>query len=262
MLVAEHGIVSTTARTAPPARVHRPRSVDEALALLAAPGAVAVAGGTDLCAQYNEGRMPASLVSLDRLDAPRRIEADDAELRIGALVTHAEGGTNDAVRAFLPGFADAWPMLANVRVRFRATIGGNLMARRTRYEMSVLLTALDARLRFAVGGGFFEASTDDVWEGRVPSPALLHHVAIPRRAGARFSYQRSLRPSLTVAVSLHDGGGRAAVATEMLRPVALPADDVRLDGLPAAFADAAISHWYARRAGSALLRRGVEACGG
>ncbi|MBY0337234.1 MAG: FAD binding domain-containing protein [Acetobacteraceae bacterium] len=260
MRASAHGLIATTIATAPRAELRRAASVPEALDLLALPGAVAVAGGTDLCAQYNEGAQPARLVALDAVEELRGITVAADEIRIGALTTHAAGSTSAPLRAALPGFPEAWAMLANPRVRFRATIGGNLMARRTRYEMSLLLTALGAELRFAApGGGVVAASAHDLWEGRIPQPALLHHIAIPRRRGARFTYQRALRPQLTLALHLHDAGGLAAIGTEWLRPVALPPDDDTLSALPGSFADPVISHWYARRAGATLLRRAREA---
>ena len=260
MWAAPSGLIATGIATAPPARVARPDRLADAVALLAEPGAVALAGGTDLCAAYNEGLAPFCLVALDRLPELGGIAIDTTELRIGATVTHAAGSTHAELRAALPGFVAAWAAIANPRIRFRGTIGGNLMARHARYEMSLLLTALEARLRFArPDGGLHEHAPDDLWEDGVPHGALLHHIAIPRRLGLRFRYERSLRPQLTLAVARHEGGGLAAMATEWLRPHPLALDDATLAGLPDRFADPNISHWYARRAGAALLRRGRAA---
>ena len=240
MFSASAGLIATTVQSAPRARLLRPDSLETARTALAGPGAVALAGGTDLCAQYNEGRSPGLLVSLDRLEALRGIAVTPGEIRIGALVTHAQGSADSRLHQALPGFAAAWAMIANPRVRFRGTIGGNIMAGRTRYEMPLLLAALQARLDFAV-------------------PGLLGHIAIPRHPGQQFIYMRGLRPQLTLAVHRHVGGGLAAIGTEHLAPVTLPLDDLALATLPADFADPVISHWYARRAGATLLRRALEA---
>lgn len=253
MFRTAHGLIATTAHTAPRAALFRAASVAEAMAALAEPGAMAVAGGTDLCARFNAGGTPSLLVCLARLDALRAIEITASEIRIGALVTHAQGSRHPGLLAALPGFAAAWAMLANPRVRHRATIGGNIMARHTRYEMSLLLTALDARLVCA--GGSFAPS--QIWDDG--AAGLLTHVAIPRQPGQRFVYMRGLRPQLTLAVHRHEGGGGAAIATEWLRPHPIALDDTGLEALPTHFADHAISHWYARRAGATLLARGLEA---
>lgn len=226
--------------------------------MLARPGAAAVAGATDLCAAYLEGLMPGTLVALDGVTELRGLRVEGGAIRIGALTTHHEGSTHPALRATLPGFAAAWGMIANPRIRFRGTIGGNLMARRTRYEMSLLLTAAEARLQLVTPAGAISAAPADLWTGSVPAGAVLTAVEIPLRPGARFTYQRRLRPQLTLAVQRHAAGGRAAIGTEWLRPVPLSIDDAALDSLPPDFADPVISHWYARRAGAALLRRGLE----
>lgn len=259
MWQAPAGLVATSWSAAPPAAVLRPDGVAAALEALSRPGAVAVAGGTDLVAAANEGLRPAVLVSLEQLDELRAVAVTADEIRLGALVTHDTGAAHPALRYALPGLCAAWRLLANPRVRFRATLGGNLMARRTRYELAILLRALDARLRFATASGFVEATLEELWDGRIPAPALLHHAAIPRRPGLRLHYRRELRPLLTLAAARHDGGGCVVLATEALRPVALPQEDAALDSLPAAFADHQVSHWYARRAGAALRRRALEA---
>ena len=252
MFRAAHGLIATTVNTAPRAMLCRAGSVAEAVAALAEPGAAAVAGGTDLCAHYNAGETPSLLVDLSRLEALRGIAITPGEIRIGALVTHAQGSRDPGLRAALPGFAVAWGLLANPRVRHRATIGGNVMARHTRYEMSLLLTALGARLAFADA----ERTPAEVWD---MAPGLLTHIIIPRHPGQRFIYMRGLRPQLTLALHRHEGGGGAAIATEWLRPQPVALADAGLETLPETFADHVISHWYARRAGAALLARGMEA---
>lgn len=252
MFRAAHGLIATSVNTAPRAALCRAGSVSEAAAALALPGAAAVAGGTDLCAGFNAGRTPSLLVDLSRLQGLRGIEISPGVIRIGALVTHAQGSRDQGLRTALPGFAAAWGLLANPRIRHRATIGGNIMARHTRYEMSLLLTALGARLVFAEG----ERTPAEVWDA---APGLLTHIIIPRHRGQRFLYLRGLRPQLTLALHRHEGGGGVAIATEWLRPQTIALNDAGLEALPETFADHVISHWYARRAGAALLARGMEA---
>jgi carbon-monoxide dehydrogenase medium subunit len=269
-LIAGAGLIATSSRTAIPAPLHRPTTIAAALALLADTGTppVLVAGGTDLCAQFNEGLQPGAMIALDRIAALREISATAEELRIGSLVTHDAGSGHTLIRERLPGFAEAWGKIANVRVRFWATLGGNVMARRTRYEMSLLLMALDARLSFLLPDGATLLLTPaDVWADRVPPRALLCHAAIPLRGRVRFHYDRSLRPITTLAVRVDDAGGAAVIATEMLRPCGLPlssalppaeAAAAAFADLPADFADAASDTWYLRRAGEAMLRRVLE----
>ena len=267
--VASAGLIATSSRTAPPVAVHRPTTCEAALAALATlDHPVLVAGGTDLCAQYNEGLQPGALVALDRIAALRTVAVDRDAVRIGSGVTHDDGAGDPVILRHLPGFARAWRQIANVRVRFWATIGGNLMARRPRYEMSVLLSALEARLHFLdADGASLVLSPADVWAGRAPPRGLLHHIAIPLRGRQRFVYDRGLRPATTLALRLDDGGGTAAIATEYRRPQVLPLAtagapaeraEAAFASLPDDFADAVSSNWYLRRAGTVMLRRALE----
>ena len=254
-LVAAAGLIAASSRTAPVADVVRPADCAGVLAALAGcPAPVLVAGGTHLCAEYLTGLRPGTLIALDRVRALAEITRAGDELRIGALVTHHDGPRHPLVQALLPGFAAAWSMIANVRVRRWASIGGNLMARCSRYEMAVLLSALDARLCFLRADGGFERIMPAHLAAGPARPGLLHHIAIPLRPGHAFSYRRELRPAVTVAVCRDAAGVRAAIATEYLAPVRL--EDGRIDGLPEAFADAVSSAWYLRRAGAVLLARG------
>jgi carbon-monoxide dehydrogenase medium subunit len=271
--VGDKGLIATSIRTARVERVERPTTCDDALALLskADDPPVILAGGTDLCAQLNEGREASVILSLDAIHELRAIECDRDEIRIGSAVTHAAGSAHRAIREAVPGFAEAWRQIANVRVRFRATLGGNLMARRTRYEGSILLAALQAKLRFLTKDGIVEHTPEDVWNGQTPQRALLHHVAISYGPHRALGYDRSLRPIITVALGLQESDSRAVVATEWLPPLALTIPDGRAGAadvaaaafaeLPDTFHDVATSNWYLRRAGETLLRRQLQAYG-
>jgi carbon-monoxide dehydrogenase medium subunit len=266
---AAAGLIATASRTAPPCPVFRPTAIEAALAVLrdAPLPPTLVAGGTDLCAQFNEGLEPTALLALDRIDALRTITTNGQTLWIGSAVTHAQGCTNELVRTHLPGFAEAWRRIANVRVRVWATIGGNLMARRPRYEMSLLLTALGAQLEFSRTTGAIATLTPaDLWTNAVPPRALLTRIGIPLHPSLTFIYDRTLRPITTLALSTHSAGATAVIATERLPPwsVAVPpgppeaAAAAAFATLPASFDEPGASHWYLRRAGETLLRRALQ----
>lgn len=274
-------MLPTSARSLPPMRLWRPASVADALACLAqCEEPVLMAGGTDLVAQYNEGLMPRSLIDISGIAALRQLHQRDGVLQIGALVTHHDGAGAALVQKQAPGFARAWSRIANPRIRFRATLGGNLMARRTRYEGAVLLQALQARLHFATAAGVEQRRVAELWHGSLPQGALLTAIELDTSDLLAFDYERSLRPLMTQALALRrqpDGLHlQLTLATEHLAPVdlslALPglepsqlapraaaiARDL-FDGLPASFADVQVTHDYARRAGAALLARQLEA---
>ena len=276
-LVFAAGLVASSAKSLAPFKLYQPGSVAEALAALATvENPVLLAGGTDLVACFNEGLNPLAIVDLARVEELRSIEADSHLLDIGAGVTHGVGCVHAAVRSRVPGFARAWERIANPRIRFRATLGGNLMARRARYEGAMLLTALGASLEFASAAGSRSLTVPDLCAGRAPPQSLLTRIRIETTDLLWYGYERSMRPLITLATGLYRNAGamrlRCAVATEYLHPVvlelALPAADLAqvaavarttaheaFKQLPASFADPVVTHSYAVAAGTALLSR-------
>lgn len=217
MQLLPHGLVAPTQRTIPDFDLRRPLSVAEAVAAGALEGAVYANGCTDLFAQFREGLSCATLISLDRVPGLDSISLDDEALRIGAGAVHHAGARHPAVEAALPGLAAAWRLIATERIRQRATIGGNIMARRPRYEMSIMCDSLGAELSFASPNGSSRLSIADVTGGRVPVGALLLSVDIPLGAGTWFGYERSMRPLLTVAATVRGESVRVSAGSEMRR---------------------------------------------
>ena len=268
--VAQAGLIAASYRDIPPFPVIAPANVGEAVAAMAdAELPVPYAGGTDLCGAVREGKEIGTLIWLKRLDALRGVQIEDGALGIGALTTHAEGAASDAAGA-IPGLAEAWSKLGKMRIRLSGTAGGNLMARHTRYEMSILLTALGGTARFASAGGEADLTPANIWERAEPARSLLTRLSIPLANDLRLDYDRSLRPAMTQALALWTDTagrvrGRAVIATEYLRPFALdldlPGTDARgiavaaFEALPGDFADPATGNGYLRRAGAAILAR-------
>jgi aerobic carbon-monoxide dehydrogenase medium subunit len=275
------GLIATSIRTLAPLRLYRPFSCEQVADILHSEEytPTLLAGGTDLCAQFNEGLAPRSLISLHRVAALRQIEAANGEIRIGSAVTHACGHADPLLVSQLGTFAQAWRSIANPRIRFRATIGGNLMAQRPRYEMSVMLDALDAAVSFKAGSHNVRLSPGEIWNGKAPARAFLEYIAIPTGGDfVAFHYDRSLRPTMTLALCIRGTNNglktRAVVATEMLRPTALDVPTVAslrelrsaskdlattaAATLPQDYADENTSNWYLRHTVGFLLHRQLE----
>lgn len=264
---ADGDLIAATPADLSAFRLARPTSLDEAVAALSeAEGPVSVyAGGTDFFARVREGERPATLVSLGRVQGLDGIVATPAKLTLGALVTHVAAAAHPALAA-VPGLAAAWRQIATVRIRRQATLGGNLMARRTRYELSILFDALGASARMVGPEGERELPVSALWEADLTAFPLLASVSIPLDGEPRLDYERSMRPTFTQAACLRrtDAGEslRFVIATEYLRPRAstatVPADPVRiLADLPETFTDPAVGNAYLRRAGAALLARQI-----
>ncbi len=108
----------------------RPATLDEATALLARPGARAIAGGTNLVDLMKEGaETPSLVVDLGRLPLHEIVARDDGGLSLGALVSNADTAWDTRVEARYPLLAHAILAGASPQLRNAATNGGNLNQR-------------------------------------------------------------------------------------------------------------------------------------
>ena len=112
----------------PPFHCLRPATAAEAARLLADhPGAVPLAGGTDLLVNLRRGLgTPPALVDLGAIAGFAAIAEEGEGLRLGAGLTLADLAENPAIRARHPALADAALAVAGPTHRASATLGGNL----------------------------------------------------------------------------------------------------------------------------------------
>ncbi len=113
----------------PPFRYHRPRTPDEAVALLVehAGDVALVAGGTDLIPNMKHRLLePGHLVALGGVDALRGIGEEDGHLRLGAAETLSSVASHPRVRELFPSLAAAAAHVAGPQIRNMGTLGGNL----------------------------------------------------------------------------------------------------------------------------------------
>ena len=107
--------------------LQRPASVGQALALLAAPGARILAGGTDLLPKLRRGLdRPTMLVDLGGVAGLDAIASDGAMLLIGAGVTLARLVESPGLAAGHAAIVEAAREVAAPAHRNAATVGGNL----------------------------------------------------------------------------------------------------------------------------------------
>jgi carbon-monoxide dehydrogenase medium subunit len=130
-----------------PLSFYQPTTLDEATELLGQLGAEAkvVAGGTAVTIMLRQRLIdPSALVSIGRLPDLDRIEVVDGTLQLGALVKHRAVELSPVVRAQLPVLARTFGVVANVRVRNAATVGGVLAEADYASDPPALFRALDA----------------------------------------------------------------------------------------------------------------------
>src|ERR1700675_958740 len=142
----------------------RPESIEEAVRLLGAnDGARALAGGQTLVnVMKARAASPDVLVDLQDLRELRGVrDLRNGSVEIGAMTTYTELGADDA-RSILGEVA---AMIADVQVRNRGTIGGNVCSNDPTNHFPPLLAAIAAELTIAGPSGERTVGTDEFFEG-------------------------------------------------------------------------------------------------
>jgi aerobic carbon-monoxide dehydrogenase medium subunit len=124
-------------------------SLPEAIAALQRYGeeATVVAGSTAVTIMLQQGLIePGAIVSIGRIPDLDAIEVTDGQLRLGALATHREVELSATVREALPVLAHTFSVVANVRVRNAATVGGVVAEADYASDPPAMLRALDAEV--------------------------------------------------------------------------------------------------------------------
>ena len=266
----------------PEFRLHRPRSAAEAVAMKAVsgPGAVYMAGGIDVVNRMKSGLPVTDVIHLGSVVGLDRIEETEDGLRLGALVTHDQLATSPLVRARLPALAQTWPDVANIRIRCKGTIGGNIMAGEPAYDFAITVLAADARLHFVIADG--STRIVSAAQAGVTRDGLLTAISMPSGNALKLVFDRSLRPIVTLVLGLDfaEGwvlSGRVAFGGAYATPLAaslpfhepLPPSELAhhaeriaqevAAGLPTPLGDHHATPAYRRRMIEVLLRRCLSA---
>jgi carbon-monoxide dehydrogenase medium subunit len=251
----------------------RPSSLAEAIQLLQEnEGARALAGGQTLVnVMKARAGSPDALIDLGRLEELRGIELGaDGILEIGAMTTCSEIIASSEARA-RPILGEVCAQIADVQVRNRGTIGGNVCTNDPTNHLPPLLVALGARMTIAGPDGERTVDAADFFLGvyltAVGLGELLTRVTIPsgRRDGFAavtlgvdgtciVSAAASLNGSVTVALGCVDA------VPVVLDPGSTDADAVRAAVRNASFeppADVHASASYRRHLAEVLAVRAV-----
>lgn len=103
----------------------RPRSLEEALELMASGGVTPIAGGTDVIVQLRRGA-PRKLLDVASLGLDFVREEGDV-LEVGACVTHSALSRHPAVKSGAPLLSLAAACVGTEQIRNRGTVGGNVV---------------------------------------------------------------------------------------------------------------------------------------
>jgi aerobic carbon-monoxide dehydrogenase medium subunit len=221
----------------------QPRSVDEAVELLAKHGdeARAIGGGTTLIILMKQRALYYPyLVDLQTVPGLSQISIENDAIRIGALATHRAVELSPVIREAFPILTEAFSKIGNVRVRQTASVGGNLAHADYRLDPPPPLLVLGAEVYVRGPNGsravpiknFFRG----LYETALEPGELIVDVRIPFMPGnSKAVYLRysSLSgndwPCLGVAALMVERNGRAQELRLALGGVA--ATPVLIDGL-------------------------------
>jgi carbon-monoxide dehydrogenase medium subunit len=145
-----------------------PTTLEEACGLIANnDDAKAIAGGTALLTLIKHGIfVPKTLVNLKKIQAASDISyGAQTGLRIGALTTIYDIEASPLVRQHYAVLAEACHVVANIRIRNMATIGGNLAHGDYQSDPPTVLVALEAVVELLSRTGMRRMKLSDFLKG-------------------------------------------------------------------------------------------------
>ena len=212
----------------------QPTSWPEALEAKAdLPGALPVAGGTDVLVELNSHkRHPPALIDLGRVPGLDEVSAADGWLRLGAAATYAH--LMMAVPHEFPALALAARTVGSPQIRHRGTIGGNLRTASPAGDAHPPLLAAGAQVEVASLGRTRRIAIADFFAGPkrnalVPGE-LISAVHVPRASGPQQYAKAGPRNAMVIAVcslalALHPDRHRVGTGIGSAGPVPLVAVD-------------------------------------
>jgi carbon-monoxide dehydrogenase medium subunit len=228
----------------------RPASIEDALAILGSnPNARALAGGqTLLNVMKARAAAPDVLVDLNGLDELRQISIGaDGGLELGAMATYSSIMQSPEVHSTRPVVADVAGMIADVQVRNRGTVGGNVCTGDPTNHFPPLMVALGATMTVRGSDGERQVPAEDFFLGVYMTQAgpgeLLTKISIPAADGQADGFAIVPIGKDGTAIVLAAACVSATGSSQEAR-VALGCDDatpVRLESFESKLGDAAPS---------------------
>src|SRR5947199_3002800 len=218
----------------------RPATVEHAIELLAEnEGARALAGGQTLInVMKARAASPDVLVDLNGIAQLRGIDLDpDGPLRIGPMTTYTELIASPEARA-RPILGEVCAQIADVQVRNRGTIGGNVCSSDPTNHLPPLMVAIGAELTVTGVDGERTVPAEDFFLGVYMTAAgpgeLLTKITIPAGRSDGFASVPIGRDGtciLNAAAALDGGAPRIAIGCVDAVPVFLQAESVEEDAV-------------------------------
>jgi aerobic carbon-monoxide dehydrogenase medium subunit len=212
---------------------HRPKSVSEAVALLADLGEDArpLAGGHSLIPMMKlRLAAPEHLIDLAGIRDLKGIRADGGDIVIGAMTTQHEIGGSELLAGKIPLLGEASLVIADPQVRYVGTLGGNVANGDPGNDMPAIMLCLSATYHVVGKAGERRIAAREFYQGTYSTALkpgeILTAVRIPvPPAGHGSAYEKLKRKvgdyaTAAAAVLLTMSGGRVATCSIGLTNVA------------------------------------------
>jgi xanthine dehydrogenase FAD-binding subunit len=255
------------AATARPARWYQPRSLEEALTLLAAEQPRVVCGGTDVFVRWTStyhAAEPRAWLAVDRIPELREIVAGEQTIELGAAVTATELRAAPELAPFV-ALREAAAIVGGWQIQNRASLGGNIVNASPAADLVVPLRAYGASVVVASTRGTREIPLGALVTGprrvALEPDELVTRIRFSRalatggqtffRLDQRSGCDISLVSLAAIVRRAADGGvASAAIAVGAAHPIplALPEADAQLAGTPDAATIRAVAQRYAQAA--------------
>jgi len=199
---------------------HRPKSVEEAVALLGELGEDArpLAGGHSLIPIMKlRLAAPSDLVDLAGISDLKGVREDGSDVVIGAMTTQHEVIASDLLASKVPLLRETALLIADPQVRYLATIGGNCANGDPINDMPAVMLALDATFELAGKDGARTVPAREfyrgIYETALNAGEVLTAIRIPvPPAGHGYAYEKLKRKvgdyataAAAVVLTLKDG---------------------------------------------------------
>jgi len=200
-----------------------PTNLKEALGMLAAENAKALAGGMSLIpAMKLRLSAPEQLVDLGRIAELNYIREDGGTLRIGATTTHYQVESSPLVRSKCPLLAEGAGHIGDIQVRNMGTIGGSVAHADPAADYPASLLALEAKIvlvsaksqrEMPIAEFFVDTFTTALEPGEI-----VRELVVPiEEQSTGTSYQKMLQPAsgfaiVGIAARVRKSGGKIAMA--------------------------------------------------
>ncbi len=211
----------------------RPSTIEDAVRLLSAhDGARALAGGQTLTnVMKARAAAPDVLIDLNSLEELRTISrAGDGALELGAMATLSQVILSSEVAEARPILGDVASQIADVQVRNRGTVGGNICSNDPTNHLPPLVAALGATMTIRGVDGERTVTSEEFFLGvymtAVGPGELLMKITIPAADGAGDGFAsipigRDGTCIVNAAASVADGQARIGLGCVAATPVVL-----------------------------------------